>query len=417
MTRFLILLAALLVAAPVPTLRADGFLGLFGKKKQEKVMPAQAELDRREGEARALAAEAAAAAAAGNPAKAAKINLGVAKDYPLSSVAATSLFEAGRLYEQAGEPGKAFEAYQEFLTRFKGDRRYQAALDRQFALAMDCKDGKHAGKFLGMRIGGVSKADAVTMLEAFIANAPRSRQAAQARIAIGEYQQKQGKVLEAVASYQKAADDYPNTPESAEAQYRVGQVYLARAEQKSKDRTTISSAREAFEDYLVRNPAGFRSGEVRSRLQSIGSKEARETFEIARFYEKTHKLQAAAIYYREVLRMNVPDLSVQARERLDALGATGVNAPQLPDEDFLAPMEPLTKERDDYVGPLLPDQGPRLPSLRYNEPETLPGGEPAPPPTDSALLEDVPAGTGGTPPPDAPDKPAEAPDKAPAPGS
>ncbi len=98
MTRFLILLAALLVAAPVPTLRADGFLGLFGKKKQEKVMPAQAELDRREGEARALAAEAAAAAAAGIPAKAAKINLGVAKDYPLSSVAATSLFEAGRLY-------------------------------------------------------------------------------------------------------------------------------------------------------------------------------------------------------------------------------------------------------------------------------------------------------------------------------
>ena len=380
-------------------------------------MPAQAELDRREGEARAVVAEAAGEAAAGNPAKAAKIYLGVVKDYPLSSVAATSAFEAGRLYEQAGEPGKAFEAYQEFLTRFKGDRRYQAALDRQFALAMDCKDGKHAGKFLGMRIGGVSKADAVTMLEAFIANAPRSRQAAQARIAIGEYQQKQGKVLEAVASYQKVADDYPNTPESAEAQYRVGQVYLARAEQKSKDRTTITSAREAFEDYLVRNPAGFRSGEVRSRLQSIGSKEARETFEIARFYEKTHKLQAAAIYYREVLRMNVPELSAQAQERLDALGATGISAPALPEEDFLAPMEPLTKERDDYVGPLLPDLRPRLPSLRYNEPESLPGGEPAPPPADSPLLEDVPAGTGGTPPPDAPGKPAEAPSKAPAPGS
>ena len=402
MIRSQILLIAVLAATPLAPLRADGFFGLFGSDK-DKVMPPKAELDRREAEARALAARAGQEAANGNFKKAAKLDQEAAITYPLSSVAPTCAFDAGRFFEQAGEYQDAFDAYQEFLTRFKGDKRYQAALDRQFALAMDCRDGKHSGKILGVGLTGVSKADAAVMLEKFIANNPRSRKAAQARIAIAEYHQQQGKVLESVAAYQKVVDDYPNTPEAAEAQYRIGQVYLARAQQKSKDRSTVTAAREAFEDYLNENPQGAHSGEVKGRLQSIGSMEAKEAFEVARFYERTHKPQAAAIYYREVLRMDSPEFAAKARERLDALGASGIKAPTFSDinPDMLPPLEePLTKERDDYVGPPVPDLKPRLPSLRFNEPETLPGGQPGTPPGDSPLLDDGP-------PPPADGKPAE----------
>ena len=307
--------------APVSS-HADGFLGLFGEK-DEKFLPGQEELDRRDAEARAMAAEAAGDEAAGNAAKAAKTYLKIAKEFPLSSVAADAAFQSGQLYEKAAKPEKAFDAYQEFITRFKADKRFQAALDRQFAMAMACKDGQFTGKILGLPTG-VSRNETIEMLETIASNAPRSRMAGQARIAVADFYKKTGDVAKAVAAYQKIVDEMPGTPEASEAQFRIGETYQAKAEQKSKDRTTVTTAREAYEDYILQNPKGERASEAQSHITALGSKEAKETFEIARFYERIGKPQAAALYYREVLGFDDPELADQARQRLDNLGATGV---------------------------------------------------------------------------------------------
>jgi outer membrane protein assembly factor BamD (BamD/ComL family) len=391
-------LALALAALPAS---ANPFSGLFGKKAEQQ-MPAQPELDRREAEARAMAAEAA-RHAANNPAKAAKINRKLAKEYPLSSVAASAAFEAGQLYERADKVQKAFESYEEFLGTFKADKRFQQALDRQFAIAMACKEGEHKGKVLGLTIGGVSRAESIEMLDKLIAHSPRSKQAAQARLGVADLRLKSGDVVRAVEAFQQVVDEHPNTAESAEAQFRIGQTYLSRAEQKSKDRTTVTSAREAFEDYLVENPGGERAREVEARLQAIASKEAKETFEIAKFYEKTGKPQAAAIYYREVLRLDAGELAATATDRLAALGAAGVKPPELPGGDEWLPPEDLpVSERDDYAGPQIPSLRPRLPALRY-DPELLPEDLPGLPPSESPLLDDIPLPDPG------PETPNEAP--------
>lgn len=301
---FLVVLSAGLVPTSV---RADGFLGIFGKKS-EKTMPGDEELARREGESRGLAASAATAEANGDAAKAAKLLLESAKEFPLAQGAPDAAFHSGELYERAGKPEKAFDAYQEFIARFKADKRFSAALDRQFALAMACKDGQFTGKVLGLPIG-VSRSDTIKMLETIATNSPRSRMAGQARIAVAELHQKSGNLAAAVASYEKVVDEMPGTAEAGEAQFRIGQAYQARAEQKNKDRTTVTTARRSYEDYLLQNPKGAKAGEARSQIDALGSKEAKETFEIARFYERTGKPQAAAIYYREVLGYDDAELT------------------------------------------------------------------------------------------------------------
>lgn len=415
----LVVLAAGLVPTPG---RADGFLGIFGKKS-EKAMPGEDELARREGESRGLAARAAAEEAGGDAAKAAKLLLESAKEFPLASGAPDAAFRSGELYERAAKPEKAFEAYQEFITRFKADKRFTKALDRQFALAMACKDGQFTGRMLGLPIG-VSRSDTIKMLETIASNSPRSRMAGQARLAIADLHAKSGDLAGAVASYEKVVDEMPGTPEAAEAQFRIGQTYQARADQKNKDRTTVTTARRSYEDYLLQNPNGAKAGDARNQIQALGSKEARETFEIARFYERTGKPQAAAIYYREVLMQEDPELAGKAKARLDALGATGVKIPEgvAADDALLFPDESRTKDRDDYAGPPVPDLRPKLPSLRYLDKETLPDAIDLPPPGDeNPLLDDgktpadggspVPAGEPPADPPKTEKKSSELPEK------
>lgn len=384
------LLAALCFASlAVPPAGADGFFGLFGDK-EEQALPAPDEMARREGEARALFAEARAAAEAGDSGKAAKRFRKVAKEFPLTTVAPEAAFSVGHYWEQEGKMEKAFEAYQVFIDEFKADSRFQAALDRQYAIANACKEALKEGGVIGLRFG-TSRTETIEMFTSIVGNAPRSRMAARSRLAIAELHEESDRPDLALKTYQTVVDEHPGTAEAQEAQFQIGQTYVERAEESSKDRSTVASAREAFEDYLIRHPEGERSGEVRGRLDTLGEKEAEQTFAIARFYEKTGKQQAAAIYYREVLRLGNPAFTEKARAKLDELGAAGITPPAPEDEGWLLPESTLTKERDDYVGPVLPGMEPRrLPALRYSEPEELPGELPSLPPSASPLLGDLP---------------------------
>lgn len=366
----LVLIATGLLVSPC---WADGFFGLFGKK-EEKALPEQAELDRREGEARGLATRAATAEANGDAAKAAKLYAELVKDFPLSTLAPDASFRAGELFQSVGKAQKSFDSYQDFVTRFKNDKRYKAALERQFALALACKDGQFTGRLFGLPLG-ISRNETIAMLETVASNVPRSSMAGRALMAAAELHQQAGNLRKAVASYEKVVDEMPGTKEASEAQFRIAQTYQARAEQKSKDRTTVTTARRSYEDYLLQDPKGEKAGEARRQINALGGKEAKETFEIARFYERTGKLQAAAIYYREVLALGDAELSAQARQRLDALGASGVTAPVISDDPLAFSEDSRTKDRDDYAGPPVPDLRPRLPSLRYLDIDSLPDGD------------------------------------------
>lgn len=389
----LVAIAAGLLVSPC---HADGFLGLFGKK-DEKELPGQAEMERREGEARALASQAATAEAKGDNAKAAKLYAELVEDFPISTLAPDAAVRAGELYESVAKAQKAFENYQTFITRYKADKRYKPVLERQFALAMACKDGQFTGRLLGLPVG-ISRSETIEMLETVASNVPRSSMAGRALLAVAELHKQAGNLPKAVASYERIVDEMPGTKEAADAQFQIAQTYQAKAEQKSKDRTTVTTARRSYEDYLLQNPRGEKAGEARRQIGALSGKEAKETFEIARFYERTGKPQAAAIYYREVLGYDDPELAAQARQRLDALGASGVTAPVVSDDLLGFAEDARTKDRDDYAGPPVPDLRPRLPSLRYLDIDSLPEGE-LPAGGNSPLLDEGPMPPVEPPPP------------------
>jgi tetratricopeptide (TPR) repeat protein len=196
------------------------------------------------------------------------------------------------------------------------------------------------------------------MYQTVIQNAPYGKLAPLAQFSIAEIYQEEGSKDLAVAAYQGVVDKYPSTTQASEAQFRIGSISRVAA-QKSEDGGNLTSTRDALTSYVATNPSGERASEAQAMLQQVDSAQAGESLKIAKFYEKSGKTKAAAIYYNEALKFGTSEASDEARARLSALAQsdpaaladTKVNAAN----DFTVPAASDLRNRDDYVGPPSPE--------------------------------------------------------------
>lgn len=306
-------------------------------------------------------------AAAGRYNAAARRLFRAARRNPVATGTADAAFRAGELYQLGGRPKRAAEAYQLFAERHKADPRFSAAVNAQFEIAEQSRAGKHSRRFLGLSTG-ISAGENIAIYENVIANKPRSPLAARSRLAIAEIHLENNRHRQAVTVLQSIVDANPDTPEAAEAQFRIARVFFEQAEGRNRDRSTAAAAREAFEDYLLDNPTSRREQKVLASINRIGEQQLRETFEIAKFYERTNRPRAAALYYREVARGATGELQDKANARLAALGAQADAGPRPERDAFSQQNDTPIAERDDFVGPR-PSATPRrqAPEMRLDD--------------------------------------------------
>ncbi|MBL9146113.1 MAG: outer membrane protein assembly factor BamD, partial [Verrucomicrobiaceae bacterium] len=251
--------------------------------------------------------------------------------------------------------------------------------------------------------------------------APFGRFAPLAQFAIAEIHQDQGEKNEAVAAYQSIVDNYPASKEAAEAQFRIGAISNI-ASKATADSSNLTASRDALQTYITTNPSGDRAMEAKTMLTQIDTDEARRSLDIGKFYEKTGKPKAAAIYYNEALKFGSPEVSEEARTRLSQVSGADPDAVvdakmNNPGNDYTAPAAVDLRSRADYAGPPAPELA-RLsakPKMRkddasfaplpINEPKLPTVGDPAAAPAAGSLL-----------PPVAGDKPALLPVPPPPPG-
>jgi outer membrane protein assembly factor BamD len=259
--------------------------------------------------------------ATGKLARAARTFGRVADDYPLADVAPQARYNQAQLLDQVGEPLKAFEAYQKFISRYRSSRLYTTAITRQEQVAHAAADGEIKNSFLGLR-SRVSAEKIVAMLEKVRDNAPQAASASRSQFSIGEFHQSRGEATEAIAAYQKLVSDYPASREAPEGQYRIGAILTKQAEGGNQDRANLNRAREAYLDYIARYPNYSNVGQARAALAKLGGQSLQRSYEIAEFYRKSGEKDSAVFYYREVVRLQTSGpLRDQAVARLRELGA------------------------------------------------------------------------------------------------
>jgi len=257
---------------------------------------------------------------AGKRSKAIKQYDKLADSVPLGEKAPEARYRQAKLLEEEGETLKAFDAYQDLITRYQGSGHYQEALDAQSRMAFAAADGDIKNSFLGLK-SKLSPDKIAGMLQKVADNAPRSTLAARAEYKMGDIYAERKDVNKAVIAYRGVVENYPDSPIAPEAQFRFGEILMKQAQEGNQDQANLNRAREAFLDYLSQFPGHKRNAEAHNLLKILSNRDIKNTYDIAQFYEKKGDTESAKFYYQEVMRETKSgEYYDKSKARLAALG-------------------------------------------------------------------------------------------------
>lgn len=357
------------------TAPASAFLGLFEKK--EKQAPASDERQRQESEATALLMQARSAQNDGRTGKAQGIYQQIVKSFPFTVAASEASYANAILVRQNSGLQTSFDTFQAFIDQYRSSPRFDDAIQQQYEIAEIAKGGKKERTLLLIpaKMGGD---EVVGMYKKIIANAPFGKLAPLSQFSIAEIYQDMGEKEKSVQAFQSVVDNYPNTKQAGEAQFRIGSISSVAAT-RTEDQSNIIAARDALTTYMTTNPKGERASEAEIGLRQINAVEATRSLTVGKFYMRMGKTKAAAIYFNEALKYGSPEASAEARTLLAELAAADPEAVSdakrgQPDQDYTVAGAKNLKKRDDYIGPMAPELA-RLgqkPSMRAGNDSFMP---------------------------------------------
>ena len=244
--------------------------------------------------------------------------------WPLSDYAPTAQYLVARCYEAKRQDDKAFKGYQAILQKHPKMVNYEEILQHQYEIANRFLAGQWFKVWgyvpLPSWLSG-QKERTVEMYDKIVKNGPYSDIGPQAQLKIGAARERQSHFPQAVKAYELAADRYHDRPEVAtEALYRAALASQKEAQAAEYDQTVAGQSIALFADFMTLCPNDARVPEAQQRISSLKSEQARNSFEIAKFYEKYRRWNGALVYYNEVLVQdpNSP-YAAEARQRLEEL--------------------------------------------------------------------------------------------------
>jgi outer membrane protein assembly factor BamD len=246
----------------------------------------------------------------------------VIKVWPISDYGPQAWYLVGRCYEATGRDEKAFKEYQNLLDKQPKLTNYAEVLQRQYDIADRFLAGK-SFKLWGYIPTGASMSRTAEMYEKIVKNGPYSDVAPPAQMKVGLAHEREKTFMfktpnypAAAKAYELAADRYHDRPEvQADAFYKTGMAYDKEAQTAEYDQSAAGQAIANFTDFMSIYPNDPRVAQAIKLIASLKREQARGSFEIAKFYEKSRKWKGAMVYYNEVLQQD-PESPYGARARL-----------------------------------------------------------------------------------------------------
>jgi len=140
-------------------------------------------------------------------------------------------------------------------------------------------------------------------------------------------QYKLGLALKGLARYYEAEDafnkvisSYPNSEWVDAAKFQVAVCRAAISQGPDYDQGATKEAKDKFEEFVREHPDAVLSAEADKNIAELREKEAESSYNIARFYEKQAALDAAKVYYNDIINSQ-PESKWAARalERLQII--------------------------------------------------------------------------------------------------
>lgn len=219
-----------------------------------------------------------------------------------------------------GDYRAAQEDFRALTEEYGGSPHAENALQGEFRVAEQYLAGKRRKAWRGL-LRVRDREAGVKILDEMVANYPDTDLAELAQRTKADYYYARGDFELAEDEYATFARDYPRSRFHPYALLQSARSALASFPGVQFDDAGLIEAQERFTQFMRLYPAPAREVDVPVILDEISARRAEKTLEIAKFYQRTKKTNAAVYYYRETVR-RWPDTAAaaEAQGRLTTLG-------------------------------------------------------------------------------------------------
>ncbi|MFA4888035.1 MAG: outer membrane protein assembly factor BamD [Candidatus Omnitrophota bacterium] len=239
------------------------------------------------------------------------------KAYPKSFEASEGQYYLGLTEEAEGNLYEAFLAYQRLIDKYPFSERIQEVDEREYKIGERFMAGEKR-KAMGVTLPVDNPA--IEIFTKVIENSTYGPLAAKAQYKLGLVLKSLMRYYEAEDAFNKVITNYPDSEWIDPARFQIATCRAALSRGSDYDQGATQEAKQKFEEFLREHPDAVLSRDAEKNIGQLREKEAETNFNIGRFYEKQNAIEAAKIYYREVVdNYEQSPWAVKAMERLQIM--------------------------------------------------------------------------------------------------
>jgi len=221
------------------------------------------------------------------------------KDFPEIAGPDLDAFLKAEVFFCQGKFTRAVKSYDTFLTSYPRSNLYDAALDREFAIATAFLAGQ---KRTVLRVFRISRYDeGIKIMEKITDRAGDAPIAARAAVAIAEHYEKRGKFNDAYYQWSLISSRWPTGRMGKDALLAMARCKHAAFKGTHYSDADLISAKTYYENFKDRYPDDAEKIGLDKILKQIDEELAYKQLDIAQYYRRTENLQSANLYYQMVV--------------------------------------------------------------------------------------------------------------------
>lgn len=241
---------------------------------------------------------------AGRNSAAIKGYLQVNKAYGTSIYAPEALFRLGNLYTAQRKYTKAFDSYQEIISKHPNFSRFNETIGAQYRIATALVDGAR-GRILGIFPGFKNRGKGIEQLEKILVSAPYSEYAPLALMGIARGHAKMGDPDGAIDALDRMINNYPQNFLAPDAYIKLAQAHADLVAGPNYDQASSRQALTYFEDFLILFPNDPNAVDATKGEDAMRSMLAQSRINIGDFYfYKRSNYPAARVFYNEAITLH-----------------------------------------------------------------------------------------------------------------
>ena len=276
----------------------------------------------------------------------------VAENFPSTPYGQEASYFLGVAQYELEEYDFANESFSNYLKSRHNPRYFMEAIEYKFRIAECFKNGAKRRFFCTKQLpkwaSGTS--NALEIYDEVIAALPCHELAARALFAKGNLLWSMREFRDSVDAFQMITRRFPKNELAPESYILINRVYLDQCRYEFQNPDILALAKLNTRRFQQAFPREERLAEAELDVNEIEEVYAGGLYSTGRFYERTDKPLAAAIYYQNAIN-RFPDTHVAdlCRSRVECLAEAGIVAPSAPtqNKDDLEDLDPELNEDED----------------------------------------------------------------------